>query len=223
MIHKILFIHRSVGENLIIDGELYKKLKNIPNIDFNDYNVNTKILHSKESSQKFMLNFPNNNTTPKDYSMLFNKNTNYQKTRDFIQQFNTVIIKSCYPNSNIKDNQELENIKDYYTQISSFFNNLPNQLIIVTSPPLVPLKTNLQNAKRARDLSNWLTNNNFGNNISTFNLFDQLAETNGKNTNMLKKQYRRLLPFDSHPNKLANQAIAPKFIDYLIDVNINNI
>lgn len=223
MKQKILFIHRSVGENLINDGELYKKLNNNPNVDFNDYNVNTKILRNKNDSKKLLLNFPNNNTTPKDYSILFNKNTNYQNTKDFILSFNTVIIKSCYPNSNIKSNQELNQIKDYYTQIISYFNNLPNKLIIVTSPPLVDFKTNPQNANRARDLSNWLTNNNFGNNTNTFNLFDQLAETDGKNANMLKKQYRRLLPFDSHPNKRANQIITPKFIDYLIGVNINNI
>ena len=105
MKQKILFIHRSVGKNLINDGELYKKIKSIPNIDFNDYNVNTKILRSKNASQKFMLDFPNNNTTPKDYSILFHKNTNYQNTKDYILSYNTVIIKSCYPNSNIKNNQ----------------------------------------------------------------------------------------------------------------------
>ena len=220
---KILFVHRSVGENLINDGELYKKLNNNPSVDFNDYNVNTKILRSKNASQKFMLDFPNNNTTPKDYSILFHKNTNYQNTKDYILSYNTVIIKSCYPNSNIKNNQKLANIKDNYNQITSYFNNLPNKLLIVTSPPLVPFKTNLQNASRARDLSNWLKNNNFGNNISTFNLFDQLAELDGKNANMLKRQYRRLLPFDSHPSKNANQEITPMFIDFVLNDTIHSI
>ena len=220
---KILFVHRSVGENLINDGELYKKLNNNPSVDFNDYNVNTKILRSKNASQKFMLDFPNNNTTPKDYSILLHKNTNYQNTKDYILSYNTVIIKSCYPNSNIKNNQKLANIKDNYNQITSYFNNLPNKLLIVTSPPLVPFKTNLQNASRARDLSNWLKNNNFGNNISTFNLFDQLAELDGKNANMLKRQYRRLLPFDSHPSKNANQEITPMFIDFVLNDTIHSI
>ena len=218
MKYKVLFIHRSVGENLIKDGKIYQKLKNNPSVDFNDYNVNTKILRTKNDSKKLLLDFPNNNTTPKDYSELFNKNTNYQKTRDFILQFNTAIIKSCYPNSNIKSNQELAKIKDYYTQITSFFNNLPNKFIIITSPPLVPLKTNPQNANRARDLSNWLSNSNFGDNISTFNLFDQLAELDGKNANMLKKQYRRFLPFGSHPNKYANQVIIAPY--YKVITNI---
>jgi len=84
----------------------------------------------------------------------------------------------------------------------------------------VPLKTNPQNANRARDLSNWLSNSNFGDNISTFNLFDHLAESDGKNANMLKKQYRRLLPFDSHPNKYANQQVAKRFIECVIDDTI---
>ena len=221
--NKILFIHRSVGENLINDGKIYQNFISNSNIDFNDYNVNTKILRNKYDSKKLLLDFPNNNTTPKDYSILFNKNTKYLKTKDFVLQFNTVIIKSCYPNSNIKNIQELTNIKDYYTQITSFFNNLPNKLIIVTSPPLIPFKTNTQNAKRAKELSNWLTNNNFGNNISTFSLFKLLAEKNGKNTNMLKIQYRRLLPFDSHPNKLANQKISPMFIDCVLDDTIYSI
>jgi len=80
--NKILFIHRSVGENLIKDGKIYQKLKNNPSVDFNDYNVNTKILRTKNDSKKLLLDFPNNNTTPKDYSILFNKNTNYQNTTD---------------------------------------------------------------------------------------------------------------------------------------------
>ena len=88
---------------------------------------------------------------------------------------------------------------------------------------MVPFKTNLQNASRARDLSNWLKNNNFGNNISTFNLFDQLAELDGKNANMLKRQYRRLLPFDSHPSKNANQEITPMFIDFVLNDTIHSI
>ncbi|MBP9820760.1 hypothetical protein KBC85_01320 [Candidatus Saccharibacteria bacterium] len=220
--NKILFIHRSVGENLINDGKIYQNFISNSNIDFNDYNVNTKILRNKYDSKKLLLDFPNNNTTPKDYSELFN-NTNYQNTIDYILSFNTVIIKSCYPNSNIKTNQELIKIKDYYTKITSYYSNLPNKLIIVTSPPLVPFKTNSQNAKRAKELSNWLTNSNFGGNISTFNLFNLLAEKDGKNTNMLKKQYRRLLPFDSHPNKIANQKISPMFIDCMLNDTIYSI
>jgi hypothetical protein len=33
--------------------------------------------------------------------------------------------------------------------------------------------------------------------------------------NMLRREYRRWLPLDSHPNAKASQAVAPKFVDCL--------
>ncbi len=144
----------------------------------------------------------------------------YLETIKFVCQFDNVIIKSCYPNSNISSSNELSNIKDYYTAIANYFASRNIRLIIVTSPPLIPLKTNQQNALRARELSNWLTETNFGTNVQIFNLFDQLAEKHGKQANMLAKQYRRFIPFDSHPNKNANTNVADEFVKFMLANNV---
>ena len=202
-----IFIHRSVGHNLIHDVELY-------------YDHNTDTLTYAPGEQKKMgYVFPGKNTTPKDYAELFSENVDseFKQIQAWALRYDVVILKSCYPNSNIKSDKELQPIQNYYKQISEFFNKKPNkQLILLTTPPLTPLMTKVASAKRARILANWLTNTNFGNNIHVFNFFDMLATPQDKRqANMLRKSYRRLLPFNSHPNQKASREIAPKLVSFL--------
>lgn len=212
----VLFIHRSVGENLIIDGHIYRLLEKYPNIKFSDYNVNNNNLRTAIKTQKLLLVWPNDNTRPKDYSLLFSQKTEFTETLDFIMNYDIIIIKSCYPNSNIKNDNELNNIKSYYLSIVEYFKNQQSKkLIIFSSPPLRPTRTNKANSLRARNLSNWMTKENFADNISVFNLFDLLAD---QKTNLLKKQYQRLFPFNMHPNKKAGNSIAPDFINLVNEI-----
>lgn len=217
----VLFIHRSVGHNLIEDGGMYELVsKASPMFSFTDYDHNLGVL-TVASGKKQTLNyvFPGGDTKPFDYAQLFSHDvpSEYAPIRDEFLHYDVIVIKSCYPNSNLRSDNELESVKASYASITDFFAQLPSkQLVIMTSPPLVPIRTTKSAATRARALSNWLTHTTFATNISVFNFFDLLAtEENKPGANRLKREYRRWLPVDSHPNKRASQEIAPLFVDFI--------
>ena len=216
----VLFIHRSVGENLIRDGGLYRLVREAgAQFTLTDFNQNTHVLRSAQGTRKIFWKFPGNDTTPADFAELFSfeKQQASDPTLTEIMQHDIIIIKSCYPNSNLKNEEELEAAQKHYQFIVSFFNVQPTKkLVILTSPPLVPLKTNLENAARARALASWLSDNTLAKNVFVFNLFDALAVSpDGKQPNLLKKSFRRKLPWDAHPNELASRTIAPKLVNFL--------
>jgi len=213
----VLFIHRSVGYYLIRDGGVRKLIANTkPPFVFDDYFQNFDILtDSKGREAKQGFTFPGGDTKPEGYAQIFSNDVapTYKSIRDLALKYDVIVIKSCYPNSNIKNDEQLEAIKKHYISIAEFFNQYPNkQLITLTSPALTPLMTNPNRAKRARKLANWLANADLGNNVSAFNFFDLLA---APKTNWLRRSYRRKLPVDSHPNTRADREIAPLFVDFI--------
>lgn len=200
-----MFIHRSVGQNLIDDGDLRPLLISTAKkagleIKFSDINNN------EDKS------IPGNDTKPENYADYFS--THYLSE-------DLVIIKSCYPNSNIGSDGDLNELKSTYKKLAdAFLASSSSKLLIMTSPPLRPVRTNPHNANRARLLATWLTQQEFGRRVEVFDFFDLLAEpADHTNGNMLKKIYRRPLPWDNHPNKRASQHIAPilatKIVDFL--------
>ncbi|MFZ1812349.1 MAG: hypothetical protein WAU02_02365 [Candidatus Saccharimonadales bacterium] len=185
-------------------------------ISFADFNQNTSVLRDANGSRTTEYEMPSGNTTPRDFAELFSENYS-SSLKDFVMTHDVIIIKSCYPNSNIKSAEELQTIKNYYRSIAAFFARRPDkQLIIMTSPPLIPLLTTNQNAVRAHELATWLSLEDFGTNTRVFNFFDLLAADSNRHANMLRRDYRRLLPFDAHPNKLASQTIAPKLVKFIL-------
>ncbi len=208
---KVLFIHRSVGNNLIQDGELYELLKAHDNIQFSDFNQNTGVLCDTVGKEDTNMKMPGGDTHPENYAELF-KDDHNSALKTFAMEFDQVIIKSCYPNSNIKTGEELEMIKEHYKSIASFFVNNNKQLLILTSPPLRPTSTTTENAARARQLAIWLTEQSLGKTVEVFDFYDRLT---GKD-NMLRKEFRRLIWLDNHPNKKASKIIAPELAELLL-------
>jgi hypothetical protein len=209
----VLFIHRSVGRNLLHDGQVYAQIGT--SFELHDFDQNTGILSSAVTEEKSLWKIPGNDTRPGSYAELlsFEKQQGNDPTLADIMKYDVIVIKSCYPNSNLKSREELETAQKHYQSIISFFNAQPDKkLLILTSPPLISFKTNPENAARARALANWLAENKLASNVFVFNLFDELAD---KSTNLLRKEYRRRLPWDAHPNAFASRAIAPKFVDFL--------
>jgi hypothetical protein len=215
----VLFIHRSVGENLINDGGLYRLVREAGSpFTLTDFNQNTGVLRNSQGTRKTFWKFPGGDTKPADYAELFSfeKQQASDPTLTEIMSYDVIVIKSCYPNSNIKSAEQLEAVQKSYQSLLSFFNVQPTKkLVILASPPLVPLKTNTENAARARTLATWLSTNKLADNVFVFNLFDELADTG---TNMLKSEYRRKLPWNAHPNALASKTIAPKLAAFLQSV-----
>lgn len=204
---------------MIDDGKVYELIRHTSSVALSDYNQNTDVLTSSNGEKREMgFIFPGNNTRPQDLSSIFSENASkqYKSIQGEALRYDIVAIKSCYPNSNIASDEEFEIIKQRYVAICNFFTKQNKTLIILTSPPLTPLMTKPDKAKRARELSDWLANTDFGANVKVFNLFDLLAApSDERQANMLKKEYRRWLPTDSHPNVRSSKEIAPQFVKFL--------
>lgn len=200
---KALFIHRSVGHHLIEQGNL-RKLLSSKNVALDDYDNNSGVLtHSDGNTFKGAITMPGNNTDPANLAQFFVDWPNV------LNGYDLIMIKSCYPNSHIKDADQLSKIEESYTSIIKLFNDHNKRLLILTSPPLRPLFTNKTEARLSSDLANWLVSST-RDNVQVFDFHHLLAEVEGSHKGMLKREYRRLLPFDTHPNRKAHQTIAPK-------------
>ncbi len=192
----VLFIHRSVGQNLLDDGHLAN--------DIEQLSKNTNLVVTfKDVNNNVNKDIPGENTRPVDYLEYFKKHT-------FSEDL--VVIKSCYPNNAIKSDQDLTELKRTYKElVGAFLGRSSSKLLIMTTPPLRPIRTTIAQASRARLLATWLSSQNFGKRVMVFNFYDVLAEpSSARNANTLRKEYRRLLPWDNHPNKKANLRVSPE-------------
>lgn len=229
---KIFFIHHSTGGLLITFGRIRKLLKErAPNIEFWDHGYNlypslflSKTLghltfrtglsdgQGKMVGKDFDITVSNN--SPKEYADIFNRSPE-DLTLSNILKFDVVIFKNCFPTTKIETKEKLEEYKGYYSKIITGISRFPNKFIIFTPPPLRSETTKPEWAKNARELSNWLINQE-RKNINIFNFFDLLADNASKNANMLKREYCNLVPIDSHPNIKANREVGKIFVDFLI-------
>ena len=140
----IIFFHRSVGHNLINDGNLYRLIGDTSKFTFNDYDQNSDVLTDSNSKQQSMgFVFPGGNTRPQDLSVIFSDNVpkECKPIQDEALRHDIIIVKSCYPNSNIQSVEELETIKKHYQSVCDFFVKHNKKLVILTSPPLIPFMT----------------------------------------------------------------------------------
>jgi len=221
----VLFIHRSVGRNLLADGGVYRLMAETSRgFLLSDYDQNTDTLRSEsEPPRKLGLKFPGGDTKPADYAALFDAEAEGEAKafQDFVMGYDIIAIKSCYTASNIKSDEELEAIKNQYHVIAEFFVLHPEKLLVVlTTPPLRHFRTTPDAALRARQIATWLATERFAPNvepnIGVFNFFDLLANPDGTtNPHTLYAKYCRLWPFDSHPNAAASRAVAPLFVEFL--------
>ena len=164
---------------------------------------------------------PGDNTDPDG---LFTLWTTANSARTSIMSNHQVIaFKSCFPNSAISDAAILQQYKDWYLAMRNYFDQHSEKLfVVISTPPLTPLETNITEAANARAFANWLKSSTYLSghpNMVCFDLFNYLAKANdgSAGANMLKLEYRGSDPNDSHPNALANQTVGPIFAQFLID------
>lgn len=232
---KILFIHHSTGALLLRYGNIRNLLKQkAPTIELWDhaYNLSNPIFLSKifgritfktglsDGQGKLTgkdFNIVLSNNSPKEYAEIFSRSSS-DNTLNQILQFDVIAFKNCFPTTKIATDARLEEIKLYYSQIFESVKKFRNKTFIILTPP--PLRSELTKpewAQRARSLANWLCLRNNVDNIKVFDFLDLLAEKEGKYINTLKRDYCRIIPLDSHPNKKANIDIGEKFADFLIE------
>jgi hypothetical protein len=132
-------------------------------------------------------------------------------------QHEVIIVKSSFPNSALVSDEMQEQFQDSYLQIRDVIDqHLDRVFVIVTSPPLHPLATNPDQARRARAVATWLGSDAYLSvhpNLFVFDLYSLLADPS---TGMLRSQYQlSSASSDSHPNRLANETIGPLFVDFV--------
>jgi hypothetical protein len=134
-----------------------------------------------------------------------------------VVQHEVIAFKSCFPNSAVKSDEMQEQFQTWYLQMRDVMDQHPDHVfVLVTSPPLHPLATDADEARRARAIADWLKSDEYltgHSNIFVFDFFDLLADPD---THMLRAGYQ-IDPdeSDSHPNRLANETIGPLFAEFI--------
>lgn len=230
---KVLFIHHSTGGNLLEEGEVRERLNKLnPSIQLWDHNYNLSPLFTTFLAKRTHLrgltdnkgvitgtdyDITISNNSPKEYAELFQRDKN-DPTLKAILSYDVTAFKNCYPTTRITSEKQLEEDMRYYKAIRDAIKLYPNKkFVFLTPPPARKSTTNFENAKRAKRLVFWLQSDEFKQStphIYIFDLFGLLSDNNG----YLKKEYERFLPWDSHPNRIANKTIAPLFAEYLVHV-----
>jgi hypothetical protein len=213
---RIIFLHHSVGQGLIDQGGVREGLAAL-GYEFYDHGYNGDGLRLADGSYTGTnFDIPDDNTDPNGLAVLFAQPLHDPPDNAFsrLMQYDVIIFKSCFPNSNIGDDEQLAQDKSYYLSIRDRIDQYPDKLFIaVTQPPQVPGSSNRDEARRARALADWLASDEFlaGHpNLRAFDFFGQLAGDD----NFLRREYR-IDNEDAHPNEQANQEIGPRFVEFI--------
>jgi len=212
----IIFLHHSCGHNLIDGGNVREGLSNL-GYEFFDHGYNgdgLRLADGSFSGESF--NVPDDNTDPDGLAVIFSQPLHDPPDNTFshLMAYDVIAFKSCFPVSNIADDEQLAAYQSYYLSIRDKTDLYPQKLfVIVTQPPQVPNNTTADEARRARQFTEWLGSDVYleGHpNLVTFDFFDLLAGED----NTLQPAHRAD-EWDAHPNDLANQEIGPIFVEFL--------
>ncbi len=213
---RILFMHHSTGGNLIQQGRVREGLSAL-GYEFWDHGYNEEGLCGPDGSPTGT-NFavPDDNTDPDGWAAIFAQPVTDPPTNtlSYILGYDVILFKSCFPTSDITDEEMLSNYERYYLSIRDVIDQHPDKLFVAfTPPPLVPGATSPQNAVRARRWAAYLVSEGYGNghpNLAVFDFFSLLADRDG----YLRAEYRSD-EADSHPNDLANRTIGLVLIGFV--------
>ncbi len=219
----LIFLHHSTGRALIAEGNV-RPLLTERGYHFWDHGYNQQGLvlpdgTSTQASYQIPGTRGRGNTDVDGLAELFNQPVTDPPSNAFslLLQHEVIAVKSCFPNSAVKSDKMQAQFQTWYLQMREVMDQHPDHLfIIVTSPPLHPLATNTDEARRARTVTNWLKSDDYltgHQNVFIFDLFDLLADPA---TNTLRTEYQ-LTPDErnSHPNRLANEKIGPLFVEFI--------
>jgi len=214
---RIIFLHHSVGANLIEQGDVRQSLTAL-GYEFYDHGYNGDGLVLADGTPAGRdFGVPDDNTNPDGFADIFAQPLHDPPDNTFshLMEYDVIAFKSCYPVSDIETDDELADYEDYYLSIRSRMDQYPNKIFIVlTPPPEILADTDPAAAERARAFADWLASNEYLSghpNVFTFDFFDLLADPS---TNMLRDAYQ-INAGDAHPNALANEAIGPLFADFI--------
>ncbi len=213
---RIIFMHHSTGENLIFQGGVIEGFASL-GYEFWHHGYNGDGLSDENGNYTFSgWDVPGDNTDPDGWYEVFNQPVTDPPSNTFshMLQYDVIIFKSCFPSSDIYDEDLFEAYRQYYLSIRDVMDQHPDKLFIPwTTPPLVPNSTDAENAARARRWSEYLTSDEYleGHpNVAVFDIFSQWADED----DYLAAEYR-VDEWDSHPNEIANQTVGPVFVSFV--------
>ncbi len=142
----------------------------------------------------------------------------------FTEDYDVIVFKHCYPVSGISadtgspvitsETKSIENYKLQYNALKTRLRQFPdNRFIVWTGAALIEAASSAAEGARARTFFTWVKNewDEPGDNIFVWDFFE--LETEGGN--FLKTDYSS---GDSHPNGSFATAVAPYFVNRLVDV-----
>lgn len=219
---RMIYLHHSVGKGILYDGGLKDSLAQL-GIAAKGATYGDEIGQATDIcdwTPKFQTDMQRIFTFKAHPNLYYTDG----KTND------VVMFKSCYPNSYIESEgsgagnatdkkRTTENYRAAFAAIGQEMRKYPEKLFIyMTYPPMAAPETTPEAAKRGREFNAWMINEfqpsyaketGLGNFV-IFDLFDILADSN----NVLKDEYRRESPRDSHPNLKGNQEAAHRFMEF---------
>ncbi len=227
----IIFVHHSVGRNLLQEGAIREELSQLGaarGLDLrlwdHDYN-DIGLTDPQGQTLGYSFQIPGDDTDPDGWHDIW---TTGNATRDsLLSRFTVIAFKSCYTASAITSDAQLADYQRWYGEMAQVFDAHPDRLFVVLSPPpRHRLATDLDDADRARAFADWLGSPAFlaGHpNVAFFDLFDQLAHPDDGSDvrNMLRYDYERShTDGDSHPNVTANATVGPRLAAFLADLAV---
>ncbi len=217
----LIFLHHSVGDNIISQGGLRELLAqsgiHMTDQDYIEYGLSGP----DGAFRGYTLSIPNDNTDPDGLARIFNQPRLPLPLNAFsgLMQYEVVMMKSCFPANYIYSAEQVAQYKDYYLSIRDRIEETPERFfILLTIPPLNVAETNPADAARAREVAEWMTSPEFtaGHpNMAVFDLYGFLAgdDRTKSDYNALKAEYSD--GADSHPNQLANAEVAPVLAEFI--------
>lgn len=204
---KVLFIHRSVGQNMLEDSKLRYKLED-EGVQLYDVNANKcRFTNSEGFIEESPFPVKESKTDPEDLAEFFSK-AQIGGYESALNRFNCIIIKSCYTANSLKTDKRLDSQIKAYASIKNYIENHGSQnFIVCTSPPRTQICTTAKAAKRAKAIQNWIIENfNPLPNTEVLDIFGVLTSERG----VLDKKYCRFAFYDQHPNREGSLLIATK-------------
>ncbi len=237
--HRILFMHRSVGGNLIRNGEpdMYGVLAELNA----DRGASNQLWHlycgagpywNRYYDQDDQLVEPNfgpaleegNGASPEHWRRVFCDDApQYVAARDSIDNFRVIAFKSGYDNTVPQATDRAAEWRDHYNAMkdSEFFRDPRRRFVVMGFPPLRRgmLGAVQADADSARAFCDWLAEHwsRGRGNLYVFPLFDLMAGED----NWLRDEYELDVPNDAHPNELGATVVGRAFMTFLHDVALD--
>jgi hypothetical protein len=217
---RVVFVHHSVGRYMLAHGHVRDILSG-KGIGLWDTDYNKLGARDNTGSATAAPPVPDDNTDPDGLLNIFARHS--ESDEQFVRWlagFDLVALKSCYPASNLASEEEFHARQRLYDELAALAAGTLAKVVLVTPPPLAPLRTSHENAARAARLAQWMaTDMNLPDNVTVFDLHSVLASPDGlAGDGTLAVRYRRLIPFDSHPNTAGARSAGKHLADHIEQV-----